>query len=142
MKHWHHIDCLFKAFQTQKATTKKIDSVEDIDGFELLSQEEQDDILEKLFQATGKRLDKNVIPSSSVGSEKSSKSNFKTESEDNLLSTFIEIVDKIAAESGYKAKSEILNKFLTKVSLEPDRNSSHGELFRELICGKVPRCRK
>lgn len=115
MKQWHHIDCLFKAFQTQKATTKKIDSVDDIEGFEFLSTEEQDDLLEKLFQATGKRLDKTVIPSS-VDSKELSKSNFKSESEDNLLSTFIDVIEKIAAESGYKAKSEVLNKFLIKVS--------------------------
>lgn len=116
MKHWHHIDCLFEAFKTQKATTKKIDSVEDIDGFEFLTTEEQDDILEKLFQATGKRLDKTVNATGDSG-ETPMKVNFKSDSKDNLLSTFIDVLEKIAGESGYKAKSEILNKFLIKVSL-------------------------
>lgn len=117
MKHWHHIDCLFQAFKTQKATTKKIETIDDLGGFECLTSEEQDEILEKLFQATGKRLDKTInINNSADDSEIQDKSNYKSDSNDNLLSTFTDVIEKIASESGYKAKSEILNQFLIKVS--------------------------
>lgn len=114
MKHWFHLDCLFKAFQTQKATTKKIDSVEDIEGFENLSDEDQDLVIKKLFDATGKRLDKNQVSTKTSSPGKFS-SNFKEESKDNLLSTFIQVVEEVAAESSYKAKSELLKTFLIKV---------------------------
>lgn len=52
-KQWFHLDCLFKAFETQRATTKKIESCDDIDGWDDLSELDKDLILEKIHGGGG-----------------------------------------------------------------------------------------
>lgn len=47
MNHWYHVDCLFEVFKNQKATTKRIESVEDMEGWNVLSEADRDFILEK-----------------------------------------------------------------------------------------------
>lgn len=49
MPAWHHVTCLFEVFAKQRATTKRIDDPEeDVKGWEQLSDEDKQIILEKL----------------------------------------------------------------------------------------------
>lgn len=48
MKGWHHVDCLFEVLLKQRPTTKRIESPEDIDGWDNISSEDQDVIGEKI----------------------------------------------------------------------------------------------
>lgn len=48
MHHWYHVDCLLGSFKTQRATSRSIASVEDIDGWSALGDLEREALLEKL----------------------------------------------------------------------------------------------
>lgn len=50
MKHWYHIDCLLDSFKTQRATTKTIETIDDISGWETIGDLDKDLIMEKLEQ--------------------------------------------------------------------------------------------
>ena len=45
MKVWHHLNCIFEAFKKQRATTPKIEKIDDIGGYETLSEEDIQEIL-------------------------------------------------------------------------------------------------
>lgn len=45
MKAWHHLPCLFEVFKRQRVTTPKIEKIDDIGGFELLSFDDIEEIL-------------------------------------------------------------------------------------------------
>lgn len=48
MKVWHHLPCLFEVFKRQRATTPKIEKIDDICGFEKLSADDIEEILKLL----------------------------------------------------------------------------------------------
>lgn len=48
MPAWYHVNCLFEAFKKQRATTPKIENIDDIDGYENLSDSEIEEILKYL----------------------------------------------------------------------------------------------
>lgn len=50
MKQWYHIDCLLDSFKTQRATTKTIETIDDISGWETIGDLDKDLIMEKLEQ--------------------------------------------------------------------------------------------
>lgn len=113
MKSWYHIDCFFELKVTKNSKT--ISSVDDVEGWELLSSADTTTLLKKL----GPNV--NTVsqgPSkSSQGASKSSKApKVKADSKDNLFSTFQRIVDKVANEPSYNSKSQILQKFFREVS--------------------------
>lgn len=60
-KNWFHIDCLFESFKKARATTKKIESIDDIDGIDILTEEERDEILQKIYSTTGEKPKKNEV---------------------------------------------------------------------------------
>jgi len=41
MKQWYHVRCIFDSFSRARVTTAKITSVEDVDGFDDLKDEDQ-----------------------------------------------------------------------------------------------------
>ena len=45
MKQWFHPQCIFESFQRARATTKKIEEPDDVEGFSDLQQEDKDRIL-------------------------------------------------------------------------------------------------
>jgi hypothetical protein len=47
---WFHLDCIFESLAKARATTKKITSSEDLQGFDQLSEADQDFILKKIKQ--------------------------------------------------------------------------------------------
>lgn len=44
MKQWHHPACLFDTFKRARATTKKVEEPDDLEGFGELKQEDKDEI--------------------------------------------------------------------------------------------------
>ena len=45
MKQWYHVSCIFDALSRARATTKKIESTDDLGGFENLKDDDQSKIL-------------------------------------------------------------------------------------------------
>lgn len=101
MKTWFHLECFFQIKKTKNSKT--INSIDEIDGWDLLSNDDQNIVLGK--------LDPSVKINQSVRSLCS-----KPDSKDNLFSEFQRIVSKIANEPSYNSKSQILGKFLREVS--------------------------
>ncbi|XP_013393552.1 DNA ligase 3 [Lingula anatina] len=55
MKQWYHPACIFETFQRARATTKIIEKIEDIEGHEVIKDEEKE-ILEKLIKDLDSKL--------------------------------------------------------------------------------------
>ena len=53
MKMWHHVNCLFEVFTKQRATTAKIETPDDIEGWSDLDEDDQKEILEHLPNCKG-----------------------------------------------------------------------------------------
>lgn len=105
MKQWFHVDCFFGLKKTK--TSKTIKSSADVEGWDLLSTEEKDDLIDKIGP------DFKIESSPSKPSHKSPSSS--ADSKDNLFSEFQKIVNKIANEPSYNNKSQILQRFLRDV---------------------------
>ncbi|CAH1373611.1 unnamed protein product [Tenebrio molitor] len=48
VKTWHHVNCIFEVFSKQRQTTKRIEAPHDVEGWELLNNEDRLDILKKI----------------------------------------------------------------------------------------------
>ncbi|CAH0559309.1 unnamed protein product [Brassicogethes aeneus] len=128
MKSWHHLDCLFQVFSKQRATTRKIDDTSDIDGWDLLSDENQGLILDKLkefnkdFKVKAKSPKKQGSPSRSPRKRskspvKESKLNLSANlgvSKDLLFKGFRILVADVTNVSSYTDKSNIMHKMFTE----------------------------
>jgi DNA ligase-3 len=53
LKLWHHVDCMFEVFSKQRATTAKIETPDDVDGWSDLEEEDQEELLKKLPNCKG-----------------------------------------------------------------------------------------
>uniref|UniRef100_A0A1B6ENC4 DNA ligase n=1 Tax=Cuerna arida TaxID=1464854 RepID=A0A1B6ENC4_9HEMI len=53
MKMWHHVKCIFEVFSRQRATTARIESGDDVEGWDALSPEDQDEIMSHVSNLTG-----------------------------------------------------------------------------------------
>ena len=49
MRTWYHVKCIFDSFQRARATTKKIESTADLQGYDTMRKEEQDDVKKLIF---------------------------------------------------------------------------------------------
>ncbi|XP_078374052.1 DNA ligase 3-like isoform X2 [Oculina patagonica] len=146
MKQWYHVPCIFDSLSRARATTKKIDSTDDLDGFGDLKSDDQAKIVslvkdlatksspspkKKAVQATlpfGKpkpstpskstSADGTKAVSSSGGSHSSSpvKGGSDENSRDNSFRKFREICINLAEEPSYNAKSKILADFFERGS--------------------------
>lgn len=141
MKQYYHIDCLFDSFKRTKASTKIIESVDDILGFDKISQKDKDFIIEKIAcienwkknkkfnEKPKKNLEKCENDQVKTDLEQSDDENFKkrkiideieiiskkqkfdSTSEDNKFETFQKICNKVALESSHLKKSSVLRQF-------------------------------
>lgn len=105
MKQWFHVECFFQLKKTKNSKT--INSVDDIDGWDLLSVDDKETIVNHLGP---------VVKTTSDRPAKPSKDKARAGSKDNLFSEFQRIISKIANEPSYNSKSQILGKFLRDVS--------------------------
>lgn len=84
MKQWYHPKCLFETFERARATTKIIDSTDEIDGFTDLNHEDKDllkslisDIAEKRANKGSKTPAKKSTPKSQTKSDSKPKTEAK-----------------------------------------------------------------
>lgn len=125
MKNWHHVDCLFDIFKKQRATTKRIETVDDLAGFDYLSSDLKQVINDKIDQAnqlagitpkTPTKVKKNKAKL------KPAKQNDLIPNLDNLFETFQCIVEKVAKYPSYLEKTGIIKIFF--------KNGADGTTFK------------
>lgn len=56
MKEWHHVKCIFEKLERARATTKKIEDITDLEGWEEL-QDEDKELINKLVAGMGCEVD-------------------------------------------------------------------------------------
>lgn len=138
MKSWFHVQCMFDTLQRARATTKKIESVADLEGFEKLAREDQKSIeqhIKAFNEAQGKRKgakgakaaaspqktsDAKAARNVSTPAKPAAKNTSAAPADDAKLEeelsfrTYRKLCADMADESGYIAKSRILSEFLKR----------------------------
>ncbi|RNA36306.1 DNA ligase 3, partial [Brachionus plicatilis] len=161
MKQYYHIDCLFDSFKRARATTKVIESADDIQGFDKINQKDKDLIIEKIdsmekgkksattktpTKASMKQSDEEVktdLEESDAESDKKRKLIDKTEikskkikidinSDDNRFETFQKICNKVAKDSSHLKKSSVIREFF-KNGINEDGFTGDMYTFLKLI---------
>lgn len=164
MKQWYHIDCMFEVFQKQRATTKRIEGPDDIDGWDTIPDDDQKVILDKIKEsneefykkhgvtpekkspkATLKQKSPKAVASHS-DRDKESTSSQSTSSDtkakplkDNSFKEFRRLIADITNNSAYTDKTNCVRKLFSKGS---DGNSFKGDMIlwcRLLLPGVVKR---
>lgn len=159
MKLWHHIDCMFEQFLKQRPSTKRIESSDDIDGWDALSDEDKDAISGKIEeynkligekynisisakkpkspkkQTTPAKVEKVSEPSISSTTLSSLDGNF----EDYKFREFRRVIADITNVNSYLDKTAVVQKMFTK---GPDGHGFKGDITmwtRLLLPGVVKR---
>lgn len=109
MKTWYHPDCLFELKKTK--TSKVIAGVADLDGWDLLADDDKELIMKKVGPTF------KIESSPSKGKSSSAANSNKADSKDNLFSEFQRIVNKVAKEPSYNSKSQIIEKYISEVKI-------------------------
>ncbi|XP_018399416.1 PREDICTED: DNA ligase 3 [Cyphomyrmex costatus] len=148
MPAWHHVTCLFEAFAKQRASTKRIDDpMEDVKGWEQLSDDDKKVILDKLeaFEKSfpAKASKKAATPRKAASSNNSSGETAKKTSDQKRIATddkekdkqkdkqeknkvpskddsfreFRRVCSNVADVDAYTDKTAIIKRMLTKGSL-------------------------
>ncbi|GAB6028919.1 DNA ligase 3 [Chamberlinius hualienensis] len=161
MKQWYHVSCLFETFLRARATTKKLEDPSDIEGWEDLKQEDKDLILKEIASYTENVGHRNAAKSpKAAGNGKVKKEELKKETVNNAQTSkkvavskvsketgnqndtfrdFRRLCAKIADESSYISKTNIVSEFFTK---GPKGDGFSGDLYvwvKLLIPGFVKR---
>ncbi|KAI4457498.1 dna ligase 1/3 family member [Holotrichia oblita] len=131
MRNCYHIDCMLEAFLKQRPTTKRIQSTDDIDGINDLSDEERKEIEEKIAESEAnirKKYNLNASPVKAVSkavkkekkiasettTEKSDENDNEDPGKDGLFREFRRLVADITNESSYLEKTAIVARLFTK----------------------------
>nr|XP_024219376.1 DNA ligase 3 [Halyomorpha halys] len=139
IKMWHHLDCMFEVFAKQRASTAKIECVDDIGGWDQLSEEDQEEILKRLpesVRAAGRKAKK---PEEDEVDEGESTSKPDYNHKDNSFREYRRLLAEIAAVPGYLDKTAKTREFITKGT---DGESFKGDLglwIRLLLPGVIKR---
>uniref|UniRef100_A0A671M260 DNA ligase n=1 Tax=Sinocyclocheilus anshuiensis TaxID=1608454 RepID=A0A671M260_9TELE len=125
MKAWYHVKCIFEKLERARATTKKIDDITELEGWEEL-QDEDKELINKHVSVQAKLNNTNKAGSSSSSPGPSSAKPTQGSSlsahlcdpnhKDCLLREFRKLCALVAEKSSYNAKTEIIRDFLTKGS--------------------------
>lgn len=118
LKNWHHANCIFEI--KSKKGSQVLDSIDLIEGYQLLSETHKDFILEQIntcfpTASTTSVASGSSAKKSSSGVEEFAGKNYRADSKDNLFKEFRRIVVNMTNESSYLKKTQILNQFLIKV---------------------------
>ncbi|XP_045476571.1 DNA ligase 3 [Harmonia axyridis] len=128
MKSWHHLECMFETFLKQRPTTKRIESIDDIDGFNLLSSDSQELLLQRIEKSNndirdkyGSKVDipkkpKVEISKVPVGAANLTSSNPIKKSKPYPFKDFRRLVAQITNVNGYLEKTEIVSNLFKKGS--------------------------
>uniref|UniRef100_A0A3Q0S3V9 DNA ligase n=1 Tax=Amphilophus citrinellus TaxID=61819 RepID=A0A3Q0S3V9_AMPCI len=150
MKEWYHVKCIFEKLERARATTKKIEDITDLEGWEELEDDDKDLINKHI---SGTRSDtatfkmtfpyfENAYPtkaSSSSSSPGPSSSSAKAsqgsalstqlcdpQHKDCLLREFRKLCATVAENNSYNTKTQIIEKFLRKGT---GGDKFHGDLY-------------
>lgn len=132
MKNWHHVNCMFEQFLKQRATTRRIESPDDLDGWDALSEDDKKVIIDKvkecakeLEQKHGTKISTNnwdtkkkerLKPSPSPKNSSLQKTSKSDVHKDLLFREFRRLVADISNVSSYLDKTELVRKMFTKGS--------------------------
>lgn len=129
MKSWHHVSCIFEQFVKQKITTKRIESAEDIDGWDLLSSEDKKEIIGKIEECNNnleakygvKIFPKKIDVAQSEPSSSASSNNVIFDGKSSIhrdcyFREFRRLVAAISNVSSYLDKTKLVHDMFTKGS--------------------------
>ncbi|CAL1269349.1 unnamed protein product [Larinioides sclopetarius] len=132
MKQWFHVQCIFEKLSRARATTKKIESTDDLEGWDELDEEYHPEVLKCLAEFSSNSTTKKTPTKKSPGNSKAEESNIKEEPpisddeiaevEDNSFQRFRKICTKLGKHPKYTDKTAILEGFFSK--------GSDGEKFK------------
>ena len=136
MKHWFHVDCIFEQFLKQRPTTKRIESGDDVEGWEEISAEDQEAIFTKIEECdnavaekTGvkpkvvKKAQQKVVAQSPpqkpkrAGKSPKTKPNVQVDGDAQKVDSFREfrkLVADVTNINSYIEKTATVNKLFTK----------------------------
>uniref|UniRef100_A0A8C1UC58 DNA ligase n=1 Tax=Cyprinus carpio TaxID=7962 RepID=A0A8C1UC58_CYPCA len=118
MKEWYHVKCIFEKLERARATTKKIDDITELEGWEELQDDDKELINKHVSASKAGSSSSSPGPSPAKPTQGSA---FSTQlcdpnHKDCLLREFRKLCAIVAEKSGYNAKTEIIRDFLTKGS--------------------------
>ncbi|XP_054263883.1 DNA ligase 3 isoform X2 [Macrosteles quadrilineatus] len=157
MKMWHHANCMFEVFAKQRATTARIESGDDVEGWDNLSPEDQEEILQlvanlagsvkvkktptKPKKATPAKATSTVtsVATTSAPTVTSSATLTDKNHKDNSFREFRRLCADIANASSYLTKTSIVKEFFDKGT---EKDAFRGDILlwcRLLLPGAVKR---
>ncbi|XP_060066449.1 DNA ligase 3-like [Ylistrum balloti] len=164
MKQWYHPSCIFNTFKRARATTKKIEEPDDMEGFSEILPEDKDEInkLIKEYLANAKtpskKTPKEATPKKTTVSPAAAKSTPSKSCNDDAVvpSTSTKMPDdngerddtfrefrrlcaEIADESSYNSKTALVTKYLKKGSSGEGYTGDTYTLLKLLLPGVVKR---
>uniref|UniRef100_A0A8C6PRC4 DNA ligase n=1 Tax=Nothobranchius furzeri TaxID=105023 RepID=A0A8C6PRC4_NOTFU len=148
MKEWYHVKCIFEKLERARATTKKIEDITDLEGWEELQDEDKELINKHVsgcgssfaiclvnFQfscSTTAKVGSSSAPSVSSSSSKAgegsalSKQLCDPQHKDCLFREFRKLCATVAENNSYNSKTQIIEKFLKKGT---GGDKFHGDLY-------------
>uniref|UniRef100_A0A7N6FDK2 DNA ligase n=1 Tax=Anabas testudineus TaxID=64144 RepID=A0A7N6FDK2_ANATE len=130
MKEWYHVKCIFEKLERARATTKKIEDITDLEGWEEL-QDEDKEVINKHVSATKAGTSSSSGPSSSSPAKASQGSTLSAQlcdpqHKDCLFREFRKLCAMVAENNSYNVKTQIIEKFLRKGT---GGDKFHGDLY-------------
>ncbi|OXB72066.1 UNVERIFIED_CONTAM: hypothetical protein H355_016487 [Colinus virginianus] len=123
MKEWYHVKCMFEKLEKARATTKKIEDITDLEGWEEL-QDGEKELITNLISAKPKNSEE-VSANSSHNSSLSAKK-CDPKHKDCLLREFRKLCAMVADKPSYNVKTQIIQDFLKKGS---GGDGFHGDVY-------------
>lgn len=154
MKQWYHLNCLLDAFLSQKATTKRIDAVEELSGFDILEDNVKANVLQqlndcekKLKEKWGNKIQEKVFKIREENTTVKQDVNKKQENvcaesnkpKDSLFREFRQLVADVTNESSYLEKTAIIRSVFMKGSDSSEFKVDVLQWCRLLLPGVVKR---
>uniref|UniRef100_A0A674CQB8 DNA ligase n=1 Tax=Salmo trutta TaxID=8032 RepID=A0A674CQB8_SALTR len=124
MKEWYHVKCIFEKLERARATTKKIEDITDLEGWEEL-QDEDKELINKLVEGTTFIYFPTKAGSSGSPGPSPAKPNQGSplsaqlcdpKHKDSLLREFRKLCAMVADKNSYNVKTQIIHDFLKKGS--------------------------
>uniref|UniRef100_A0A7N5KI78 DNA ligase n=1 Tax=Ailuropoda melanoleuca TaxID=9646 RepID=A0A7N5KI78_AILME len=113
MKEWYHIKCMFEKLERARATTKKIEDLTELEGWEELEDNEKEQISQHI---AAKPNNSGAARSSPPPKASLSSSRCDPKHKDCLLREFRKLCAMVAENPSYNTKTQIIQDFLRKGS--------------------------
>lgn len=133
MKMWHHIPCIFEVFAKQRATTKKIETPDDIGGWFEISEDDRQEIMKHFDPELKEVFCKSKSPQASKKTQNAEGRKTDETANDNKkdmsFRAFRKLCSDVGEASSYLKKTNIVKEFFTHGT---DGSSFEGDI--ELWC--------